>query len=86
MGGVVTATTMAFAIGASAIAVEPGVATADPARTAPRTGDDRNGQDQRKNPLNERRDDAKFRALANAPITKDVDALLKHLNKVSRLA
>lgn len=86
MGGVVTATTMAIAIGASAIAVEPGVATADPARTAPRTGDDRNGQDQRKNPLNERRDDAKFRALVNAPIPKDVDGLLKHLNKVSRLA
>lgn len=80
VGGAATAATLAIAIGAGAITVEHGIAHADPAQTAPRDGANKNNAD------DQRRADAELQKLLNAPIPKDVDGLLNHLNKVSRLA
>ncbi|KGM19205.1 C40 family peptidase [Corynebacterium auriscanis] len=85
-GGVVsaaTAATLAIAVNAGMITVHQGIATADPSRTVQRgtAGPEKNDVADAK-----RLEDAQLRALLNAPIPQDVDGLLSHLGKISRLA
>lgn len=84
VSGAATAATLALAIGASAMTVERGVATADPAQTAPHQGADQKSNQNAADVQKQR--DEQFQQLLNAPIPKDVDGLLSHLGKVSRLA
>ena len=84
VGGAATAATLALAIGASAVTVDRGIATADPAQEAPREGD--HPRISKKEADAQKRRDEQFHQLLNAPIPKDVDGLLNHLGKVSRLA
>ena len=84
VSGAATAATLAIIIGASAVTVDRGVATADPAQTAPRQSADQKNN-QKASDVQKQRDE-QFQQLLNAPIPKDVDGLLSHLGKVSRLA
>lgn len=84
VSGAATAATLALTIGASAVTVDRGVATADPAQTAPRQSSDQKNNQKASDAQKQR--DEQFQQLLNAPIPKDVDGLLSHLGKVSRLA
>lgn len=84
VSGAATAATLALTIGASAVTVDRGVATADPAQTAPRQSADQKNNQKASDAQKQR--DEQFQQLLNAPIPKDVDGLLSHLGKVSRLA